>query len=621
MDNKSIFKLMDKASVISFDIFDTLLVRPYMRPSDMFFHLEKVYNCPGFSEQRGQAEQNFYLQNGTNKEADIDDIYTMMPNFSDMKQRELDWELKTITANSEMLEIYKYAIQSKKTVVICSDMYLPLSFIKKLLKNNGITEYSKIYLSNTINHRKDRGDIYDYMVQDLNIKPSKILHIGDNKKSDINQAKKHGLVAYQYQKISDVFLNRNIKFRKFYKSQHQSLGCSILTAMVSQRNTVTDYWGDFGYKYAAPIVYSYTRWIYDEARKNELNNILFIARDGYLMEKVFNTFNKHIKTNYVYAPRILNYTANLDYDIHSKQQARIVCDYFQKNYGNLSPQKFIEKNLAEFTRLAEEEKKKTGYQTYIQNLVDNEKVVGVVDSISGQLSGQRLIAKESNTETFGFYLLTLSGQKKTYDIRHHDYFTDELRDLFVKDFKCDLMELIFSAPENPIISVSHGKPIHNNKTNEAEIARQQIYKKIEKGVLAFAKDVNKRFGGENIYFSPLDALALLDIYATRPEKADIQAMFAVKRSPYADNSVYVPLFSAPIPFWKIGKIKKLIWLTPMQRLSLFLFCPIKVQMRGLKRIKIEIFGRIPRNIFKISFGGRYEFSIGSSNLPISLEKF
>ena len=65
MDNKSIFKLMDKASVISFDIFDTLLVRPYMRPSDMFFHLEKVYNCPGFSEQRVQAEQNF-LKNSKN---------------------------------------------------------------------------------------------------------------------------------------------------------------------------------------------------------------------------------------------------------------------------------------------------------------------------------------------------------------------------------------------------------------------------------------------------------------------------------------------------------------------------------------------------------------------------
>lgn len=63
----NIYRYVDKVSIVSFDIFDTLLLRPYMKPEDLFLHLEKIYDCPGFSEQRKNAETLFYQKYGTKK--------------------------------------------------------------------------------------------------------------------------------------------------------------------------------------------------------------------------------------------------------------------------------------------------------------------------------------------------------------------------------------------------------------------------------------------------------------------------------------------------------------------------------------------------------------------------
>ena len=41
---------------ISFDLYDTLLIRPYVRPKDLFRHIEKAYDAPGFAEARIKAE-------------------------------------------------------------------------------------------------------------------------------------------------------------------------------------------------------------------------------------------------------------------------------------------------------------------------------------------------------------------------------------------------------------------------------------------------------------------------------------------------------------------------------------------------------------------------------------
>ena len=606
---------IDNAKVVSFDIFDTLLLRPYAKPEDMFAHIEKMTGRKGFAERRKRAESEFYKTNGYKTEAGILDIYGEMGEFSDLKDMELDMEFAVLSQNSEMKTIYDYALARGKKVVATSDIYLPANFLNDVLKKNGFLNFAKLYISNTINKRKDRGDMYPHIIVDLGVSAHEIFHIGDNKHSDYTQARKYGLKAFHYPRICPRFLKSDVQFSKFHTLCYESLGASIITAMAAARPVGNDYWEYFGYIYAGPIIYGYSRWIYRNAISQNIKKILFVARDGYLPEKVFNTFNTaNIQTVYTYAPRILNYTASLDYDPSLPEQARIICEHFGK------PRKtheYIAENRSEFLKLAADEKKKSGYSEYVRRLIGTESIVGVVDTISGQMSAQKLIGRESGVRTEGFYWLTLNKEESTMVECpvHFDFFTGDMRDAFLSDNKCDLIELIFSAPENPVLTVSGGKPVRQEKIAPEEKTRHEICRRIEKGAMDFARDISAHFNTADIYISQSDLFNLIKAYVENPSKIDIRKMFEVKKSPYADNNVYLPLFSADLPFWKVKKLKRLpwAWRTPLQNMAVVLSSPLRVRMSGLKRFIVILFPKMRTPVFTFILFGRYGISIGGGN--------
>ena len=48
---------INKADIVSFDIFDTLLLRPYCKPSDLFYHIGQVKKMPFFATLRQETER------------------------------------------------------------------------------------------------------------------------------------------------------------------------------------------------------------------------------------------------------------------------------------------------------------------------------------------------------------------------------------------------------------------------------------------------------------------------------------------------------------------------------------------------------------------------------------
>ena len=186
----------------------------------------------------------------------------------------------------------------------------------------------------------------------------------------------------------------------------------------------------------------------------------------------------------------------------------------------------------------------------------------------------------------------------------------EMRDGFSTNNKYDLIELIFSSSENPIITMSDGKPVYQKKTSDAEKDRQKIHKNIESGAIDFVHEVSKRFNGENIFITQQDLFNLVRIYVQNPSIFDIREMYKVKQSPHADNKKYIPLFSAPIPFWKIKDLRNLPWLNPMQKFGMIMSKPLKIKVRGLKQIKIIFFPKM-HYVFKFLLFGKYGIVIGS----------
>ena len=152
MDN-SLQKAIDHASVVSFDVFDTLIKRNCANPTDIFTITEKRFNrqnedkISGFKNARIEAERYARTFEETG-EIDFDAIYDNLnfPHKDELKQLELLCEEAYCVPNKRLKAIYDYCVERKKTMVCISDMYLHSEIIRKILENVGFHNIKKIYV-------------------------------------------------------------------------------------------------------------------------------------------------------------------------------------------------------------------------------------------------------------------------------------------------------------------------------------------------------------------------------------------------------------------------------------------------------------------------------------------
>lgn len=136
---------INKADVVSFDIFDTLVFRNVLYPVDIFRLMESLiyekYGLKGFSKIRTESEAKTRLI--ANKEdITLDEIYSTITKklgstANKIKALELELEDKFIIMNPFMKEVFDYAIESKKTIYVISDMYLSSEFLVNKLEALG----------------------------------------------------------------------------------------------------------------------------------------------------------------------------------------------------------------------------------------------------------------------------------------------------------------------------------------------------------------------------------------------------------------------------------------------------------------------------------------------------
>ena len=236
---QKIKRKIQKHKVISFDIFDTLLLRPYIKPTDLFLHMEKAFNKDDFQIERRRAEGKVFNDNKNLREdITFDMIYEEIDNkFKDVKQKEMDWEEMVLRANPELKQVYDYAKKLKKRIVIASDMYMPTDFLAKVLHKNGFDSWEKLYVSGDLGKKKRSGAIYKQMIDELQISPKDILHIGDNPVSDYEVIKKLGGNAILYTNVITQYINDIPSARLYYENTDHSLTKSIIIGM-----NAYDYW-------------------------------------------------------------------------------------------------------------------------------------------------------------------------------------------------------------------------------------------------------------------------------------------------------------------------------------------------------------------------------------------
>ncbi|QIO04562.1 HAD-IA family hydrolase [Acinetobacter shaoyimingii] len=332
INKQKIYDEMEKKlkanKVVSFDIFDTLLVRPFAKPDDLFNYMqddvikisEKLTN---FREIRLNVRKDVPLDKVKGEEVPLFERYKVIGEKYDLNEEqvnklynlELDYEFKLIRAREIGVHLFNLALKLKKKVIIISDTFFDKAFILKLLNKNGIKGYSEIYLSSEIGLLKATSNIYPYVIDKLNISASDILHIGDNHVVDIVNSKKHGINSLYLQSTMNVLdkntlLGREIKnsdnvFNSIVKGLIANKICD--NSLIVNNSYVNGSLDNFGYSIFGPILLGFTQWILKEAKNDQIDKLFFLARDGEIIYKASKIVGKFIDINsdmsYLYGSR------------------------------------------------------------------------------------------------------------------------------------------------------------------------------------------------------------------------------------------------------------------------------------------------------------------------------
>ena len=193
---------LPNSNIISFDVFDTLIIRPgYNLPTDVFDILSPN---PDFKEARIEAERKTRTESKSEDitlESIYEKLYENPRERQEAMEREISTELSICKCNIPALAFFNKVKESGKKIIIISDMYLKASDIEKLLRNCGYDlDGVEIYVSSEYGLTKRSGNLFKTVLSDLKaqkaIKSSNdITHIGDNLRSDWLMARKVGLKA------------------------------------------------------------------------------------------------------------------------------------------------------------------------------------------------------------------------------------------------------------------------------------------------------------------------------------------------------------------------------------------------------------------------------------------
>ena len=327
-------KIMDDSTkVISFDIFDTLITRPFLYPKDLFIFLNddyrKLSNNLGidFSKIREDCEvlarTEAHEQN--KEEVSLDRIYEIIQEEYDipkeivdiLKNKEIELELRFCKRRETAYSIYQLAKYLGKRVICTSDMYLPLTTIKEILDKNDFSDVDKIYLSCDVMKTKATGNLYDYVIKEENIEPGEMVHIGDNYHSDYEVAKKHKINSIYFPKTTDIMLDRNttnnltqmiytsMPFWRDNQASMNFIGIRAMLAVAANKyfdnpfrvfNGESDFNIDpylIGYYAVGMYMFGVGNWLLRETTGKNYKNLVFMARDGYLPMEIYNILKKY----------------------------------------------------------------------------------------------------------------------------------------------------------------------------------------------------------------------------------------------------------------------------------------------------------------------------------------
>lgn len=529
-NEEKLFLDLNAYDVISFDVFDTLITRTLLHPTDIFYHMELKLGKDGFAKDRIAAEQHAMAELGA--KVTLKDIYKELQSMlrlsdekrDEMMELELETEFCGLIPRRDMVHLYQRLLEAKKRIILVSDMYLSREEMEPVLTRCGITGYEKFYMSCEENKRKDDGSLWDEVQKDY--AGLHIAHVGDNLRSDwqILSDKKEKtswiMNPRQEEKIAAVYELELAAYELPFEEKMLLHGLTINAGLYNSPFRLypagTPEFRDaysIGFCVFGPLMYEYMKWLHEHTPGDA--RLAFLAREGYIFQQVYEAmYPKDAKKHfYLLASRRCVSVAAIrtkediyeicrrDYDGDLKNLLRSrlgapeeFCNRFPEKYIHFKegmPDDAYEKVMESLEPYMDEiisyaAKEREEYLSYFKTLVPDEKLdctVFVDIGYAGTI--QYYLCKLLNRPVTGGYMAVFHEHPK---LKERDakvlamYRTDSHPFAQVLEQTQLFLESVLQAPYGQLLRFKDGKPEYK----EEALPSKEI-ELLQDGLLAYAR--------------------------------------------------------------------------------------------------------------------------------------
>jgi predicted HAD superfamily hydrolase len=314
------------ASTMSFDVFDTVLVRVWATPVDAIMEVARRLKAEGiisstpkkWCEQRQRAERE--MRQGGNYEPTIKEIYarigqieTVNPLVLDRAlNKEIEVEIEGIRANPIIKKIIDQQHTLGRRVLYLSDMYLPSTVIERMLKSAQVWgNGDRLYVSCECGASKFQGTLFKYCLAQEKLHAGDLCHFGDNEYSDVCMPRKLGIEA---RLASESWLNKNERLilrcsKASGRLTSLVVGASRLARLSCNQaaSKMEKIIWDTGASVVGPAFFGFAAWCLAQANERRLGKLYFISRDGQIFLRMAEILNKsmryQVECRYLYGSR------------------------------------------------------------------------------------------------------------------------------------------------------------------------------------------------------------------------------------------------------------------------------------------------------------------------------
>lgn len=211
-------------------------------------------------------------------------------------RRELELETEATFANRELLSPLRDLRNRGFRLVYLSDMYLGKEIIGQLLDANGFGAlFDEGYVSADVGKLKRTGRIFEHVLQQENLQPEQLLHIGDNPVADGKVPASLGIRAWLLRMHGDRAMR--YFFRKAYHLVRKDPDAAGLLADDFARvktNFRLHPLEELGFAAYGPIYSTYLLALCERARADGVDHIYFAAREGFTLIRMFEHISRAV---------------------------------------------------------------------------------------------------------------------------------------------------------------------------------------------------------------------------------------------------------------------------------------------------------------------------------------